>query len=410
MNEGDISRISQSIIARGLAGQSELALLHGFCEECAAAGLELSISAAVIDTLHPIHEGRVFHWRADGAVEKDVTEYSPASYTDENWRRSVFYHLLHHGGDELRRRVNDNEPRDFSYLDKLDQQGQTDYVAFLQRFDREGVIGEMDCIYTQWSTAKDGGFSEAGLGALRRLVPLLALALKSASLARVAETLAEVYLGRDAGERVLKGRIVRGVADRINAVIWFSDLRGYTTITDTAPPGEIIPLLNDYAAAVIGAVREAGGEVLKLVGDGVLAIFRADDAAHACCCALRAEASLRGNIKSVNERRAAEGHPVTTVYLGLHIGEVFYGNIGSDDRLDFTVVGPAVNEASRIAAMCRSVDRSVVLSSEFVAATPQPERARLVSVGRYALRGVGRAEDLFTLDPGLAAGDGAARG
>ena len=204
-------------------------------------------------------------------------------------------------------------------------------------------------------------------------------------------------------EKTVALAIARKLADRINAVIWFSDLHGYTTITDTAPPGEIIPLLNDYAAAVIGAVREAGGEVLKLLGDGVLAIFRADDPAQACRRAMRAEANLRGNVKAVNERRAAEGHPVTTVYLGLHIGEVFYGNIGSDDRLDFTVVGPAVNEASRIAAMCRSVDRSVVLSSEFVAATLQPERAQLVSVGRYALRGIGRAEELFTLDPGLVA-------
>ena len=105
----------------------------------------------------------------------------------------------------------------------------------------------------------------------------------------------------------------------------------------------------------------------------------------------------------MNERRAAGSHPVTSVYLGLHIGEVFYGNIGSDDRLDFTVVGPAVNEASRIAAMCRSVDRSVVLSSEFAASTPEPERSNLVSVGRYALRGVGRAEELFTIDPELLA-------
>ena len=100
-------------------------------------------------------------------------------------------------------------------------------------------------------------------------------------------------------------------------------------------------------------------------------------------------------------RRSAAGQPVTSVYLGLHIGDVFYGNIGSDDRLDFTVVGPAVNETSRIASLCRSVDRSVVLSSSFVEVTPEPERSRLVSVGRYALRGVGRAQELFTLDPAL---------
>ncbi|TMJ35997.1 MAG: adenylate/guanylate cyclase domain-containing protein, partial [Alphaproteobacteria bacterium] len=205
MNDTNIASISQSIIARGLAGQSELALLHGFCEECTKAGLDLAIATAVIDTLHPIHEGRAFHWRADGAVEKEISEYTTTSYSEENWRKSTFYHLLQSGEDELRRRLDDNEPRDFDYLGRLDEQGQTDYVAFLQRFDREGSIGEMDCIYTQWSTARPGGFGEPELTALRGLVPLLALALKTASLARVAETIAEVYLGRDAGERVLSG-------------------------------------------------------------------------------------------------------------------------------------------------------------------------------------------------------------
>jgi adenylate cyclase len=115
---------------------------------------------------------------------------------------------------------------------------------------------------------------------------------------------------------------------------------------------------------------------------------------------LRAEAQLQSNVAALNIRRAATGRPVTSVYLGLHLGDVFYGNIGSVDRLDFTVVGPAVNEVGRIAAMCRSADRGVLLSAEFVAATPEPERGTLVSVGRYALRGVGRAQELFTLDPG----------
>jgi len=184
-------------------------------------------------------------------------------------------------------------------------------------------------------------------------------------------------------------------------VLWFSDLRGYTALTESAPPGEIIPLLNDYAEAVIASVLGGGGDVLKLIGDGTLAIFKADDPAEACRCALAAERALRRRLGPLNERRAAERRPVTSVYLGLHIGEVFYGNVGSDDRLDFTVVGPAVNEVARIAAMCRSVDRSLVLSAAFAAATPAPERDVIVSLGRYALRGVGRAQELFTLDPAL---------
>ena len=401
MDATGIERISAAIVARGLAGQSELALLHGFCADCAAAGLDLAIAAAVIDTLHPIHEGRVFHWRADGAVEEDVSEYSSATYSEDNWRRSVFYHLLERGGDELRRRIDGVTVRDFSYLDRLHDQGQTDFVAFLQRFDREGVIGEMDCIFTQWTTARPGGFTDIELAAMRRLVPLLALALKSTSLARVAETLAEVYLGRDAGTRVLNGRIVRGVADRINAVLWYSDLKDFTTLTDASPPDEVIPLLNDYADAVVSAVHDKGGDVLKLIGDGVLAIFGGDDPAETCRRALLAEAKMRHRVAELSAQRRQDGRPVASVNLGLHIGDVFYGNIGSRTRLDFTVIGPAVNEVSRIVALCRSVDRNILLSSDFVAATPEPERSKLVSVGRFALRGVSRAQDLYTIDPEL---------
>jgi len=398
-----LNRIESWLVEAGLAGTSETESLHGFCERCRDAGIALSRTTVVVDTLHPIHEGRVFRWRADSVEQPPVVEYGPSNVGEAaaRWQSSTFYHLVTSGADELRRRLGADDPEDFAILGELKAEGQTDYVAFVHRFGATSVIGEMDCVYSSWVTSSPDGFREADLVALRRLVPLLALAIKCVSLGRIARTLVEVYLGHDAGERVLSGRISRGVAERINAVIWYSDLRGYTKITDTASPDEIIPLLNDYAAAVIDAIRIAGGDVLKLIGDGVLAIFRADDAAEACRCALRAEASLRSGIKSVNERRAAGNHPVTFVYLGLHIGEVFYGNIGSEDRLDFTVVGPAVNEASRIAAMCRSVDRRVVLSSEFAAATPEPERSQLVSVGRYALRGVGRAEELFTLDPGL---------
>ncbi|HET8727843.1 MAG TPA: adenylate/guanylate cyclase domain-containing protein [Alphaproteobacteria bacterium] len=403
MSDRDIDRIAAWVVERGLAGASETELLHGFCEQCCDAGLDLSRGIALIDTLHPIYEGRGFRWRNDGVDESSVIEYGPTNegQAAENWRRSVFHHLLSTGGDELRRRIGLGDPADFWQLDRFQAEGHTDYLAFVHRFAGDGVIGEMDCVYSHWVTRRPDGFAEADLAALRRLVPSLALAIKCASLARVAGTLVEVYLGRDAGRRVLNGRISRGVTDRINAVLWFSDLRGYTTITDTAPPGEIIPLLNDYGEAVISAIHEAGGDVLKLMGDGTLAIFKTKDPADACRSALRAEADLRRRLEVLNARRAAEGRPVTSVYLGLHIGDVFYGNIGSEDRLDFTVVGPAVNEVSRIAAMCRSVDRSVVLSSDFVAAAPDAERSTFVSVGRYALRGVGRAQELFTLDPAL---------
>src|SRR5690606_38963521 len=142
---------------------------------------------------------------------------------------------------------------------------------------------------------------------------------------------------------------------------------------------QIIPLLNDYADATISAIHEAGGDVLKLIGDGTLAIFKADDAASACRCALAAEENLRARERELNARRVAAGLPVTQVYLGLHIGDVFYGNIGRAERLDFTVIGPAVNEVARIAAMGTSVGRSIVISDAFVAAAPETERGKLVS-------------------------------
>ncbi len=185
-------------------------------------------------------------------------------------------------------------------------------------------------------------------------------------------------------------------------MIWFSDMQGYTALSERIESDQIIPLLDDYAEVAIMAIHGAGGDVLKLMADGVLAIFTADDPAEACVAALRAEADMRLKLAAVNERRSAAGQPVSSIYLGLHIGDVFYGNIGSKDRLDFTVVGQAVNEASRIASMCRSADRDVLFSSAFRAALPEADRSNLVSVGRYALRGVSRAQELFTLDPEIA--------
>jgi adenylate cyclase len=263
----------------------------------------------------------------------------------------------------------------------------------------KGVIGEMDGVYSSWGTRAPEGFSDDQIAVLRRTVPYLALAIKSVSLARMTKTLMETYLGRDAGQRVLGGRIVRGIAEHIDAVVWFSDLRGFTRITDTAP-AEVISLLNDYSDAVFLAIHQHGGDVLKLIGDGTLAIFTAEDRMHACSAALSAAIAARRGVAELKKRRAAQGKPVTDMYLGLHVGEVVYGNVGSRERLDFTVIGPAVNEASRIAAMCRSVDQPVLISASF--AHVGDMKRRLVSVGRYALRGVSQPQELFTLDPGAA--------
>ena len=400
MDDVRTAGILAAVTEAGLAGVSEPDLLRDFCVRLNAEALPVARALVMIDTLHPVHEGHVFRWRRDDAETTPGRGYgriSDGGDAAERWSRSPFHHLLETGGSVLRRRLGPDHPADFPILDDVRAEGQTDYLALIHRFAPDAVIGEMDGVYSSWTTDAPGGFTDGQVAALSRLVPSLALAVKCASLARIAETLVETYLGRDAGRRVLAGRIERGVAERIEAVLWYSDLRGFTRITESAPDG-IIPFLNDYAEAIISSVHEAGGDVLKLMGDGTLAIFTADDPGEACGCALQAEGLMRARVGALNRDRAGKGLPATGTYLGLHIGEVFYGNVGSRERLDFTVVGPAVNEASRIAALCRSVEKDVLISSAFAAAALAADRARLVSVGRYALRGVERAQELFTLE------------
>src|ERR1700732_3844357 len=390
--------------SQGLTGVPENDLIRGFCERCRAAGLDLSRGLVFIDTLHPIFEGRGFRWNDTESNESDVFEYGSTSEGDaaQNWRRSTFDHMLEHGHDEIRIDLADCARLDFSMIDDLAAKGHKHFVAYVHQFGEAGTMGQMDCFYSYWTTRRDEGFGAEGLAALRDLVPVLGLAIKSAAQVDIARTLGRVYLGRDASEQVLRGRISRGVTERIKAVLWFSDLRGSTAISETIAPDEIIPFLNDYAQAAIDAIHDAGGDVLKLIGDGVLAMFTGDDMTAAKRAALRAEHCFRRNMTSLNAARTAAGRPTQSAYVGLHVGEVFYGNIGSEDRLDFTVVGPAVNEVSRIASMCRSVDRELLASSDFRTGLDAAGQHYLVSTGRFALRGIGRAQDLYTLEPAIA--------
>jgi adenylate cyclase len=395
MDDAQFTDLWAWITEAGLAGLSESATLEGFCERALEVGLLLARANVVIDTLHPVYEGRAFVWKRK-TNKTSLTEFGRDSVDVQRWENSPYYYLELSGEPMLRRRLTADTEKEFSVFPELRVQGMTDYVAITNRFAAEGIVGDMDCVYSSWATDARAGFRDVDVIDLCRLMPLLALALKTASLARIAGTLVETYLGRDAGRRVLEGRISRGVAEQIEAAIWFSDLRGYTRLSDTAKPEEIIPLLNEYADAIISAIHEHGGDVLKLMGDGVLAIFTAADRNRACEAALTAAEDAPRRVADVNGLRTANGLPTMELYLGLHIGEVFYGNIGSKERLDFTIVGPAVNEVSRIASMCRSVDQPLLVSSAFAAALGA-SRNRLVSVGRYALRGVSRPQDLFTL-------------
>jgi adenylate cyclase len=398
MDDAQFAELTAWISNAGLSGQDETTMLTEFCARIAAHGLPLTRAQAFIDTLHPIYGGRAYTWQiAKG--ETTATEYAPANDGEmlARWHQSPFYRLIQGGSSVLRLRLTKDSVAEYPLLGELYALGITEYVAIVDRFGADAVIGEMDCVYSSWSTDAPQGFTAAEVATLRRLTPGLALAIKSATLARIAKTLVETYLGRDPGRRVLKGSIARGISSSIEAVLWFSDLHDYTRIRDRARPDEIIALLNDYAETVISAIHDEGGDVLKLIGDGTLALFTAEDRASACHSALAAAGKTFDRIADLKQRRLASGLPATDLYLGLHLGEVVYGNFGSRERLDFTVVGPAVNEVSRIAGMCRLVDQPILVSSAFFAAVGA-EQSRLVSVGRYALRGVGQPQDLFTLD------------
>ena len=319
MDEPTFTALSAWLTQAGLAGMSESEIVTGLCERCVAAGLPLGRAQVFIDTLHPVHEGRLFRW-GHGPAEAAMLEYGRTSpdalaasgadprdiETAARWRNSPFFRMLQTGDTLLRRRLNVVTEAEFSFLPDWLAAGMTDYVAIITRFAAEGTIGEMDAVYSSWATRAPDGFTDGQIAALERIAPYLALAIKSVSLARMTATLMETYLGRDAGQRVLGGRIMRGMAEKIDAVVWFSDLRGFTRITDTAPE-QVIPLLNEYSDVIVSAIHEHGGDVLKLIGDGTLAIFTAADRMAACSAALSGAIAARQGVAALKERRAGGG-------------------------------------------------------------------------------------------------------
>ncbi len=283
-------------------------------------------------------------------------------------------------------------------LDRFRAKGATEYLALQTIFGEAHRLGPADRVLTSWLTDAPAGFDEAHLAAIEQLAPPIALALKAASTYRIATSVIETYLGQDAGRRVLGGTIERGAGETIRAALWMCDLQGFTTLADTTPRDRLLALLHEYFECMVNTVGEHQGQVLKFMGDGLLAIFnRADDGAS-CRAALEAADRVMGRVAEVTARRQANGLPVTRFYIGLHLGDVLYGNIGARNRLDFTVIGPAVNEVSRIEAMCRALDQDLIVSSAF-ADVVKGSSERIVSLGRYVLRGVRRPQELFTLVP-----------
>lgn len=392
--------ISDWIVRAVLAGQDEIEIVTGICERLNVADFSLVRASIANDLLDPTYDGRGVRWlRSSGGLE-EVFVRTVSPVPSESWTRSPFFALLESGRPMLRRRLDATYRRgEFSMLDGFQDQGVTDYVALSGRIGKCAQLGGGEGILASWTTDAPGGFSDAQTELLAGMVPELTLAFMFRTSNRIARTLITTYLGSDAAERVLAGNIVRGRAETIRAVVWFSDLVGFTRISDTASPDAVLALLNDYAEAQVEEIEAHGGHVLKFIGDGILAIFPGADTTLACKNALDAAARLRERIDALNVHRIASGLPVTDAHLALHVGELLYGNLGSPRRLDFTVLGPAVNEAARIEAFCSGLEQSVIVSSAFAEAAGDA-RSLLVSLGRYAMKGVARPQELFTLDSG----------
>jgi adenylate cyclase len=398
MQEGEVD-ILHWMAEAGLRGDEPNELFRAFCERCNNIGVPISYAVGLMDTIHPEFEGHAFEWRAQDTGPRPLRTYSSSDkgVTKENWENSVFNYLVTTGEAEVRRAIAKGAPTDFYRLPELKEEGYTDVFSRIERFTGKGSIGAMNAFYSVWGTRDADGFTDDHLSVLRRLMPTLALALKSVGSIRIVKTLARVYLGQDAATRVFDGQVARGQAETIDAVIWLSDLKGYTAILDSARPEQIMPLLNDYSSVVISALHRNGGNVLKLIGDGVLAIFKGPDLAAAASRALKTERELRRDLEYLNQRRNARKEPCTGVYVGLHLGTVFYGNIGSRNRLDFTVVGPAVNEVSRICTVCKTTQRDALVSAGFADVCEVPQRDKLVAVGEFSLRGVSEPMQLYAV-------------
>ena len=381
----------------GLDGLDESALLAGYCERLVAAGAPLWRASVGADTLHPLIVAQGHRWLAGEGVREEFFRRARTAEGEREWRESPWFGLIESGEEQMRRRLARGEgANEFPLLAALAAQGGTDYWTRITPFGDGNNLGAVHGLASSWTTREPGGFAARDLALIEATLPAFALAFKAAIAARTARTLATTYLGRDAAERILRGEIDRGQVRTVPTVLWFSDLTGFTRIADTLPREQLIDLLNVYADCLVGVVHDHEGEVLKFMGDGILAVF-SGARGDACRRALDAAEAARATIARRNRERAAAGLPITAFTLALHEGEVLSGNVGSAERLDFTVIGPAVNELIRIQAMSRSLDQPLLVSASFAAACGD-QRKRLVSLGRYALRGVGRPQELFTLD------------
>lgn len=399
--------VAMWLLSTGLDDTAPEALVSGFCDRAVEAGLPLQRVFVGMATLHPLVRARGYTWQeGQGLIGNDAMPHREPNDEPPAWSVSPLRHMLAGEIPELRRRLTGPEAmQDFPVLREFADQGMTDWTAFAHSFgwafqnahhitDRYAGIG----MISSFTTMRPQGFDEDHLTRLRRLVRLLALAIKAAMLTQLTRDLTASYIGGDAAHRVLNGAIRRGQAEKVEAVILYADLRGFTALADRLAIEPLVGTLNAYFDCLGPAIESRGGQVLKFLGDGLLASFQlseAHDAAESCLAALDAAREALACVTALNYSRQESGLPVLELDIALHLGTVMYGNVGTGARLDFTLIGPTVNEASRLENLCGSLGRNLLASASF--ATASGNGAGLVSLGRHVLRGVAEPREVFGL-------------
>lgn len=340
-------------------------------------GIPVGHTEAFVRTLHPHIAGRSFLWRAETGIK--VLEQSYAYLHSPQFLGSPVSRVFS-TGQVLQLPIQEESCREFPLLQDLRADGFTAFLGCPLKF----MTGAVHAI--TFATREPRGFTPDQVAAICQLVRPLSRVGETFALLRTATNLLNTYVGHNAGERILAGKIQRGDTDIIRAAIWFSDLRGFTSMSSTLEPGQIISVLNELFECQVPAIEQAGGEVLKFIGDGLFGIFpmAGKDPRERCNTALAAARRAFKSLETVNARRSAAGQAPINFGLGMHVGDVAYGNIGGQGRLDFTCIGPAVNLAARLESLTGKLGRSVVVSGEFAQhldVTPE-------ALGEHELKGV----------------------
>ncbi len=373
------------------------ALTAALARQLVKNGVQIWRLAVIIRTLHPQVVGTNYRW-SQATEEVEVFLAKRERIQTEEFTNSPLVPIFE-GAGAIRRRLDGADPLlDFSILKELHDAGATDYVAMPMCFS-DGQIHALTL-----TTARPGGFTTSDLSYAYDTVRVLGRFYEGYAMRHIAVTLLETYLGQHAGGRVMEGQITRGSGDDVEAVIWFCDLRDSTPLAQSMSRPDFLSLLNDFFDCMAGAVIDNGGQVLRFIGDAALAVFPVTSGEHPwmeCCSnpqtardrALEAAVDAQQRIDAVNLRRLQADQVQLRFGLGLHQGEVTYGNIGTATRLEFTVIGSAANEAARIEALCKTLHESALLSEAFASHYPN----RFVSLGRHQLRGVPGDQEIFAL-------------